>query len=72
MMPESRNGGVRKELFLGNGSIKHILMTTEIQKKFPWIRGILGSPGVPATTDMQNNRETVRHGVLFPVRVKPA
>jgi hypothetical protein len=59
-------------IFLGNGCLKRILMSTEIQQKFRWRRGILGSPDVFATTVMQNNTGTVRHGVLFPVLMKPA
>jgi hypothetical protein len=36
---------------LGNDSLKLILMSTNIQQRFPGIRGILGSPFVSATTD---------------------
>jgi hypothetical protein len=48
------------ECLLGNGSLKRILMSTNIQQRFPWIRGILGSPGVPATTGQETKRRTVR------------
>jgi chorismate-pyruvate lyase len=50
--PESRNSNEQAEVrLLGNGSLKRILMSTNIQQRFPWIRGILGSPGVSVTTD---------------------
>jgi hypothetical protein len=50
--PESRNTNKQAKIpLLGNGSLKVILMSTEIQQKFPWIRGNLGSPGDSSTAD---------------------
>jgi hypothetical protein len=49
-MAESWNSNEQAEVrLLGNSLIKLILMSAEIQQKFPWVRGILGSPGVSAT-----------------------
>jgi hypothetical protein len=42
---------------LGSCSLKRILMSTNIQQRFPWIRGILGSPGVFATTGQEPKDE---------------
>jgi hypothetical protein len=50
------------ERLLDSSSLKRILISTDIQQKFPWIRRILWSPGVSVTTGQETKRRTVGCG----------